>query len=133
MAADDDYGHVLVSQSAKRLADAGVLVNLGAHGQLQGLGSHWEMWMLGQGDMAPMDVLRAATINPAKSLGLDAELGSLEPGKLADLVVLDRNPLQDLRGTDSVSLVMLNGRLYDRDLNEVGGATKRSPLWFVGR
>jgi hypothetical protein len=57
-----DYGHVLVSAGAKKLADAGVLVNMGAHGQLQGLGAHWEMWMLAQGGMAPMDVLREATI-----------------------------------------------------------------------
>ena len=130
MADDDDYGHVLVSQSAKRLADAGVPVNMGAHGQMQGLGAHWEMWMLAQGDMAPLDVIRAATLSSARSLGLDKELGSIEPGKLADLVVLDRNPLENIRHTDSVYRVMLNGRLYDPRLDEVGGTKKRAPLWF---
>ena len=133
MAADDDFGHVLHAQNAKRLADAGVPVNMGAHGQMQGIGAHWEMWMLGQGDMAPIDVLRAATLSAARSLGLDGELGSIEAGKLADLVVLDRNPLENLRHTDSMFRVMLNGRLYDQRLNEVGAATPRAALWFEGR
>ncbi len=132
-AEESDYGHVLVSQAAKKLADAGVLVNMGAHGQLAGLGAHWEMWMLAQGGMAPMDVLRAATINPALSLGFDKEIGSLEAGKLADLIVLDGNPLADIRQTESINMVMLNGRLLDKDLNDTASAAKRRPLWFVGR
>ncbi|HUF48882.1 MAG TPA: amidohydrolase family protein [Vicinamibacterales bacterium] len=131
MAEEGDYGHVLISRGARQLADAGVPVNMGAHGQLQGLGAHWETWMLSQGGMTPMQALKAATIDPAISLGLDAEIGSLEPGKLADLVVLDRNPLENIRYTDSLFRVMLNGRLYDQQLNEVGG-TARRPLWFHG-
>jgi len=133
MAPDGDYGHVLASRSAKKLSDAGVPVNMGAHGQLQGLGAHWEMWMLAQGGMSPMEVLRAATLNPARSLGLDKELGSIEVGKLADLVVLERNPLDDVRNTESVVHVMLNGRLYDADLNEIGTSRRRPRLWFEGR
>jgi len=133
MSPEGDFGHVLASRSAKKLMDAGVPVNIGAHGQLQGLGAHWEMWMLAQGGMSPMEALRAATINPARSLGLDKELGSIEPGKLADLVVLDRNPLDDIRSTESIFHVMLNGRLYDADLNEVGTSRKRARLWFEGR
>jgi imidazolonepropionase-like amidohydrolase len=133
MAEEGDYGHVLVSQSAKKLADAGVLVNMGAHGQLQGLGAHWEMWMLAQGGMTPMEVLRAATINPARTLGFDREIGSIEAGKLADLVVLDRNPLENIRNTDSVFRVMLNGRLYDTALTEIGGSRARPRMWFEGR
>jgi imidazolonepropionase-like amidohydrolase len=133
MAADDDYGHVLVSRSAKRLADAGVTVNAGAHGQIHGIGMHWEMWMLEQGGMSPMEALRAGTINPAKSLGFDREIGSIEVGKLADLVILDRNPLDALRNTESVFRVMLNGRLYDTSLNEVGSTASRPRLWFEGR
>jgi imidazolonepropionase-like amidohydrolase/Tol biopolymer transport system component len=132
MADEEDYGHVLVSASAKKLADAGVPINMGAHGQLQGMGAHWEMWMLAQGGMSPMQALQAATINPARSLGLEKELGSLEPGKLADLVVLDRNPLENLRNSDSVFRVMLNGRLLDQRLDPVGG-TKAPPFWFEGR
>ena len=69
--------------------------------------------MLQQGGMTPMEALRAATVDGARYLGLDNELGSLETGKLADLVVLDRNPLENIRNTESVRMVMLNGRLYD--------------------
>lgn len=112
-APEGDYNHIQISKWLKRLVDQGTLVNTGAHGQLDGLAEHWEMWMLGQGGMSPLQVLRAATLAPAQSLGLDADLGSLEPGKLADLVVLEKNPLENIRNTDSVSMVMLNGRLYD--------------------
>jgi len=112
-AAEDDYYHVEVSRAAKALHDRGVMVNLGAHGQLQGLGAHWELWSLGQGGMTAHEALRAATITGARYLGLDADIGSLKPGKLADLVVLDRDPLADLRNSESISQVMINGRLLD--------------------
>jgi imidazolonepropionase-like amidohydrolase len=129
MAPEGDYGHVLAARSAKKLMDAGVPVNMGAHGQIQGIGAHWEMWMMAQGGMSPLEALRTATINPAKSLGLDKELGSLEPGKLADLVILDRNPLEDLRNTESIYMVILNGRLLDKSLAEEG--KRPAPkLWF---
>jgi imidazolonepropionase-like amidohydrolase len=107
-------------------------VLLGAHGQLQGLGAHWELWMLAQGGLTPLEALTCATIDGARYLGLDRDIGSIETGKLADLVVLDRNPLQDIRASDSVSRVMLNGRLYDAaTLEEIGGrASKRRPFWW---
>jgi imidazolonepropionase-like amidohydrolase len=132
MAPEDDFNHVLIGKGAKQILDAGGLVQLGAHGQLQGLGAHWELWMLQQGGMTNLEALRCATINSARYLGLDAELGSLEKGKLADLVVLDRNPLENIRNSESVGMVMLNGRLYDaRTLNEIGNHPKqRPPLWF---
>jgi Tol biopolymer transport system component/imidazolonepropionase-like amidohydrolase len=121
MAAEDDYNHVLISRGAKKVRDAGGSVQLGAHGQLQGLGAHWELWMLQQGGMTNMEALEAATIAGARYLGLDKELGSIEGGKLADLVVLNRNPLENIRNSDSVQLVMLNGRLYEAaTLNEIG-------------
>ena len=104
---------MLISRGAKQIADAGGSVQLGAHGQLQGLGAHWELWMLQQGGMTPMESLRAATIGGARYLGLDGDIGSLEKGKLADLIVLDRNPLENIRNTESIGMVMLNGRLYD--------------------
>ena len=129
MAPEGDYGHVLVARSAKKLMDAGVPVNMGAHGQIQGIGAHWEMWMMAQGGMSPLEALKTATINPAKSLGLDKELGSLEAGKLADLVILDRNPLEDLRNTESIHMVILNGRMLDKSLAEEG--RRAAPkLWF---
>ena len=121
MAPDDDFNHVLIAKGAKQILDAGGSVQLGAHGQMQGLGAHWELWMLQQGGMTNLEAIRAATINGAWSLGLDKELGSIEKGKLADLIVLDRNPLENIRNTESISMVMVNGRLYDgKTLNQIG-------------
>lgn len=133
-APDEEYqnGYILTSKSCKKLQDAGVNINLGAHGQLNGLGAHWELWMLQQGGMSNLQALRCATLNGAKSLGMDAEIGSLKVGKLADLVVLDKNPLENIQNTESVRYVMINGRLYDAEtLNEIGNYnTKRSKFWF---
>ena len=123
MAPLEEYenGHILVSKSAKKLADVGVKVNLGAHGQIQGLGAHWELWMLAQGGMTNMEALKAATINGAGYLGMDDQVGSLKVGMLADLIVLDKNPLEDIHNSNSVSYTMINGRLYDtKTMNEVG-------------
>ena len=134
MAPEDDFNHVLIAQGAKQVIDAGGMVQLGAHGQLQGLGAHWELWMLQQGGMTPMEALRAATADAARYLGFDGDLGTIEKGKLADLIVLDRNPLENIRNSDSLSLVMQNGRLYDaKTLNEVGNQPRpRLPFWFEG-
>jgi Tol biopolymer transport system component/imidazolonepropionase-like amidohydrolase len=127
---DDDFNHIRVAEGAKAIADAGGLVNLGAHGQLQGLGAHWEMWTFVQGGMSPLEALAVGTINSAQYLGLERDLGSLEPGKLADLIVLDANPLDDITSSDEIRYVMLNGRLYDAaTLNEVAPRERtRAPL-----
>jgi Tol biopolymer transport system component/imidazolonepropionase-like amidohydrolase len=132
MAGEDDFNHVLIARGARQVVEAGGSVQLGAHGQLQGLGAHWELWMLQQGGMSPMECLRAATADGARYLGLDGELGTLEKGKLADLLVLDRNPLENIRNSESLAMVMLNGRLYDaKTLNEIGnGGRQRRPFWF---
>ncbi|MTI88534.1 MAG: amidohydrolase family protein [Balneolaceae bacterium] len=134
MIPDEEYenGHILTAESGKLLTDAGVKVNLGAHGQLQGLGAHWELWMFEQGGMTNMEALRAATMNGAHYLGMDHKIGSLEKGKLADLVVLNKNPLENIRNTNSVVYTMVNGRLFDAaTMNEVGNQPKeRLPFWW---
>jgi imidazolonepropionase-like amidohydrolase len=124
---DDD-----AAAAAKLLLEAGVIVNTGAHGQREGLATHWEMWSFARGGMSAMQVLSLATINPARYLGMDADLGSIEAGKLADLVILNSDPLEDIRQTDNISHVMLNGRLYRAaDLTEeITGDAKLAPLWF---
>ena len=104
----------------KQVIEAGGRVGVGSHGQLQGLGYHWELWSVAVGGMSNYDALRAATILGAEGIGLDGDLGSLEPGKLADLIVLDASPLEDLRNTNAISHVMMNGRLYEAEtLNEI--------------
>ncbi|MBL8271884.1 amidohydrolase family protein [Steroidobacter sp.] len=122
-AADEvyDIGFRAVSRANKKLDDAGVLVNAGSHGQIAGLGLHWEMWLLAEGGMSNHNVLRAATSNGARTLALQRQIGSLQPGMLADLIVLDANPLEDIHNTNTVRYTMLNGRLYDSlSMNEVG-------------
>jgi imidazolonepropionase-like amidohydrolase/Tol biopolymer transport system component len=127
-----DYGHIEISKYVKQISDGGTKVNLGSHGQLQGLGAHWELWMLAQGGMTPLQAIRCATINGASYLGMDREIGSLETGKLADLIVLNDNPLDDIRNSDHIKYVMVNGRLYDSDsMNETGNHEKpRLHFWW---
>ncbi len=112
-APDGEWNHLTVAEEAAKLHRAGVGVQIGAHGQREGLGAHWEIWSLVQGGLTPHEALRCATLGGARYLGYDRDLGSLEPGKLADLLVLDRDPLVNIRDSESVSRVMLNGRLYD--------------------
>jgi len=132
MAPEDEFNHVRIAQVTKELNDKGVSVQLGAHGQREGLGAHWELWMFGQGGMKPLQALRAATLSGAHYLGLDGDIGSLEEGKLADLLVLEKNPLEDLRHSTSIQYTMVGGRLFEAmTLNEVGGRQrKQEPLFF---
>lgn len=117
---DNQYVFARIADGARRIVEAGGKVGLGGHGQLDGLGDHWELWALAAGGMKPHDVLRAGTIFGADAIGMARDLGSLEPGKLADLIVLDGNPLADIQQTNSIRYVMKNGRLYDGDtLDEV--------------
>lgn len=134
MVPDEEYenGHIMVSKDATALTNNGVKVNLGAHGQLQGLGAHWELWLLHQGGMTNMQALKAATLNGAEYIGAGDEIGSLKAGKLADLIVLDKNPLENIKNTETVKYTMVNGRLFDTDtMNEIGNTEEnRGEFWW---
>ncbi|MXZ39273.1 MAG: amidohydrolase family protein [Holophagales bacterium] len=131
-APEGEYNHILAAQVTNALDQVGVPIMLGAHGQREGLAAHWEMWMFEQGGMSPHRALIAGTINGARYIGMEADLGSLEAGKLADLIVLEENPLQNLRSSELVRYVMVGGRIFDAlSMNEIAGEKRqRKPFWF---
>jgi len=103
----------MLAKGADDILKAGGNIGLGGHGEMQGLQVHWEMWALAAGGMSNLNVLRVATLESAKAIGLDSELGSLKAGNFADLLILDKNPLEDIANTNTVGRVMVNGTLYD--------------------
>jgi imidazolonepropionase-like amidohydrolase len=109
----EEYGHQAIAQGAAAVVHAGGRVCLGGHGQLQGLGCHWEVWDLQSGGLTQMEALRCATLFGAQAIGLQQDVGSIEPGKLADFMVLNRNPLEDIHNTNTIAWVMKNGDLFD--------------------
>ena len=134
-APDWDYWHIEVARATKKLRDAGVKIQIGGHGQLQGLSPNWETWMLTQGGFSNFEALRAATIDGADYLGLAKQIGSLEPGKQADLVVLNANPLENIRATIDTRYVMVDGRLFDvdADMAEIGNKGEKAPHFYWQR
>lgn len=134
IAPEEDYNVIRVAKTATDLLHAGVRENLGAHGQREGLGAHWDLWMQVKGGMTPLEAIRNATLNGAHYLGMDKDIGSLEVGKLADLVVIDGDPTTDIRQSDRIVDVMQNGRLYSLPrLDEIAPRNKpRRPFFFDG-
>jgi imidazolonepropionase-like amidohydrolase/Tol biopolymer transport system component len=131
-APDAHYNHFNVARVANELNELGVKPNIGAHGQREGLAAHWEMWMFAQGGMSNMEVLKTATINPAITFGMDHQLGSIKVGKLADLIVIDGDPLADIRTTDKVTYTMVNGKLFNSETMDQlnGDKHQRKPFFF---
>lgn len=114
---DDEYPFPQLAAQAAKIVRAGGRVGVGGHGQLQGLGWHWELWALARG-LDHWEALTAATRHGAEIIGVDQDLGTLEPGKLADLVVLRENPLEDIRASATLDYVMKNGELFAADTLE---------------
>ncbi len=115
---DDDYHHIRLAETCAEVVRRGGTAEIGAHGQLQGLAAHWETWMLHQGGLTPHEALRCASYMGAKAICLDHELGSVQPGMLADLIVMDAAVLEDMQASERISFVMANGRLYDANSME---------------
>jgi len=128
----DEYEFPKLAAQVAKLERAGGLVGVGSHGQLQGLGYHWELWMLASGGMTPMEVLRCATVNGSKIVGRPEELGTIEAGKLADLLIFDKSPLEDIHNTNTIHWVVKNGEVFEGDtLDQVWPEQKKlEPLWF---
>jgi hypothetical protein len=115
----EEYSFPLMAEAVADVLHAGGRISIGGHGEQIGLDSHWEMRVYGTA-LTPMETLEAATMGGAYMTGLDDDLGSIKVGKLADLVVLNSNPLEDIRRTTDIRYVMKGGILYDGNtLDEV--------------
>lgn len=118
-----------------QLVAEGGRVAAGAHGEPHGLGVHMQLWGYAEGGMPALEVLRAGTLRGAEALGMDRDIGSLEVGKLGDLVVLDANPLENIRSTAAIRSIVFNGRLRDAlTLNELWPRQRQvPPAWWLAR
>ena len=116
----DEFSFPILAEGAADIMRAGGFATIGEHGENPGIGSHWEIWAYATA-MKPMEALRMATINGARSVGIERDVGSLTVGKLADLIVLKGDPLEQIQNTANIAYVMKSGRLYD--------ASTLEPIW----
>ncbi|NNU16140.1 amidohydrolase family protein [Parvularcula sp. ZS-1/3] len=132
-ARDDEYAFKQAAADVAAIQRAGGLVGIGGHAELQGLGFHWEMRIHEMGGMTPEEVLRAATIDGATIIGVEGDLGSIEEGKLADLVVLNSDPRKTIENAADIHYVMKGGELYDDEtLTRVWPSEKKlEPFWWT--
>ena len=134
--AEEEHVFSRVAAQAAKIIRAGGRVGVGSHGQLQGLAYHWELWALASGGLTPAEALRAATRHGAEMIGVSQDIGTVTPGKLADLVILDADPLADIRHSDDIAYVVKNGEVFEGDtLDKVW--PEREPLpeqwwWDLG-
>jgi imidazolonepropionase-like amidohydrolase len=128
---DEEMNYRETGAGAGAVLKAGGHAALGGHGEMQGMSNHWEMKLLQDAGVPQHDILRMATSEGAYALGLDQDLGSLTPGKLADLVILEKDPLIDIRFARTTLMVMKNGRLYQSsNLEEVWPRKRKIDLWW---
>lgn len=128
---EDDYHFPLIARGAGDIIKRGGNVGLGSHGEQQGIGAHWETWMIQSGGATPWEALYAVTRLGAEGIGLEKEIGSIENGKLADLIVLNANPLDDIRNTNTILYVVKNGEVFSGDtLDQIWPMEKKFPAFF---
>jgi hypothetical protein len=131
-APDEQYNHIEVAKYAKTLRNNGVSVHIGAHGQREGLAAHWELWIMAQGGFTPWEALRGGTIDGARHLGMDKQIGSIEIGKVADLAIIEGDVLADIKRSEFVSHTVINGRVFaSATMQELGSETTPAPFFFT--
>lgn len=124
-----DYVFIEQGREAHKIARKGGVVVTGSHGA--GASLHMDIWGYVVAGMTPVEALHTATLSGISAIGLDGDLGTLEPGKLADFIVLDRDPLEDIRNTMQIRYVVKNGRIYDDEsLDQVWPEEKQKPASY---
>ena len=124
---EGDHVFHLQAQQSHKIVQAGGRVGVGSHGQLQGLGFHWELWSLAKGGFSNFEAMRAATRHGAEMLGIAQDVGTIEIGKLADLVILEHNPQENIRASDDIVYVIKGGVVYDADTLKQVHPTEENP------